>query len=194
LGCGPVLLFFLLVVLVAYTFRDSFLTAAGQFLVEDDRPQKADLAVVLGGDGFGTRIIKAAQLAESGYVPAVLVSGPPSLLGPESDETIEYARRQGYPVSLFHPLANGLSSTRSETEFIGNYLRAQHVRKILLVTSNYHTRRAARLMRKQNPGLQVIAVPAPDPYFTPSTWWKTRDGQKTFLFEWMKTVATSLGV
>jgi uncharacterized SAM-binding protein YcdF (DUF218 family) len=61
------------------------------------------------------------------------------------------------------------------------------------VTSNYHTRRAAKLLRQQNPGVWVVVVPAPDPAFTPGSWWKTRSGQKTFLMEWMKTVATALG-
>jgi len=169
------------------------MTAAGSFLVENDKPEKADAAVVLGGDQFGNRIIKAAQLATAAYAPYVLVSGPHSLLGHESDETIEYARRRGYPVSLFRPLPHEFDSTRSEAAFIDRYLRTQGAKKILLVTSNYHTARAARLLRKYSPGLQVIAVAAPDPAFTPDGWWKTREGQKTFLYEWLKTVATALG-
>ncbi len=170
------------------------LTEAGNILVEDDGPQKAEAAVVLGGDDSGMRIIKAAQLAQAGYVPYVLVSGPKSLLGHESDMTIEYAERRGYPASLFRPLPHNLNSTRSETAFIGKYLREHGIHKILLVTSNYHTHRAAYLMRKQNPGLQVVAVAAPDAFFTPGGWWQSRDGQKTFLLEWMKTVATRLGI
>lgn len=169
------------------------MTAAGRFLVENDKPEKADVAVVLGGDQFGNRIIKAAQLAKAGYAPYVLVSSPHSLLGHESDETIEYARRRGYPVSLFRPLPHELDSTRSEADFVDGYLRDQGAKKILLVTSNYHTARAARLLRKYSPTLQVIAVAAPDPAFTPDGWWKTREGQKTFLYEWLKTVATALG-
>lgn len=162
--------------------------------MEDDHPQKSDAILVLGGDDFGNRIIKAAQLQQAGYAPYVLVSGPPHLLGPESDETIEYARRQGYQTSIFRPLPSGADSTRSETSFLGQYLREHGIRKILLVTSNYHTRRAAKLMRKQNPDIWTVVVPAPDLFFTPGTWWRTRNGQKTFMYEWMKTVATALGV
>lgn len=172
------------------------LTWAGSLLVEDDGPQKAQAAVVLGGDDAGTRILKAAQLAQAGYVPYVLVDGPKTLVGHESDMTIEYAIQKGYPPSLFHalPLPGNLNSTRGETKFVGKYLKEHGIHKILLVTSNYHTHRAAYLMRKQNPGLQVVVVAAPDPSFSPSTWWKSRDGKKTFLFEWMKTIATYLGV
>jgi uncharacterized SAM-binding protein YcdF (DUF218 family) len=161
--------------------------------VEDDKPEKADLIVVFGGDEFGERITKAAELAQSGYAPYVLVSGPHSLLGHESDETIEYARRKGYPDSLFRPLPHELNSTRSEAQFIDNYLRTQQVKKVILVTSNYHTARAARLLRQYSPRLTVIAVAAPDPAFTPEGWWKTREGQKMFFYEFVKTINTAIG-
>jgi uncharacterized SAM-binding protein YcdF (DUF218 family) len=124
----------------------------------------------------------------------VLVSGPVSLLGHESDTTIEYARRAGFPSSLFEALPNGTDSTRSEAKFIGTYLRARGIHKILLVTSNFHTRRAARLMRHENHGLQVDVVPAPDPNFAPGGWWKSRNGEKVFLIEWLKTVASWVGM
>lgn len=173
-------------------FRVPLLTGAGNMLVEDDSPRKAQAIIVMGGDDFGERIIKAAQLAQAGYAPYVIVSGPKSLIGHECDMTIQYARSKGYPESLFRPLPHDLNSTRSETAFIGQYLRARGIRKILLVTSNYHTHRAAYDMRSQNPGLQVDVVAAPDASFSPGAWWASRDGQKTFVFEWMKTVATWL--
>jgi hypothetical protein len=49
------------------------------------------------------------------------------------------------------------------------------------------------LLRLQNPWLWVVVVPAPDRYFIPNAWWKTRGGQKTFALEAMKRVATRLG-
>ena len=174
--------------------RVPLLTFAGQMLVEDDGPQKADVILVLGGDEFGTRIMKAAQLQEAGYAPYVLVSGPKTLLGHESDESIEYARRQGYPVTIFKPLVNQSDSTRSESKAVNAYMREHRAKTVLLVTSNYHTRRAARLMRKAMSGIHVIVIPAPDPFFRPQSWWTSRSGQKTFLYEWLKTFAVDLGV
>jgi len=164
--------------------------------VEDDGPQKADCAVVLGGDGFGTRITKAAQLAQAGYVPYILVDGTPSLIGHESDMTITYAEQQGYPAYLFRPiwLPPGVNSTQAEAKYVGNLLKQSGVKKILLITSNYHTRRAAHDFREANPWLRVIAVAASDPDFSPNGWWKNRGGQKTFLLEWTKTVATWVGL
>ncbi len=118
------------------------------------------------------------------------------LVGHESDATIQYAEQNGYPDSLFRPLLlpTGVDSTRAESQYVGLYLQQEKIHKILLVTSNYHTRRAARLMRKANPWLRVIPVAALDQFFTPNSWWKSREGQKTFLLEWMKTVAAWLGL
>lgn len=186
-----------LVVLAAllWLFRIPLMTLAGSMLVQDDGPRKADAILSLAGDDFGARIVKAAQLARSGYARDVLVSGGPNLLGHYSDTTIEFAESKGYPASLFHAiwLPPEADSTRTEATFLGNYLRAHGIRNIVLVTSNYHTRRAAHLWRVQAPWIQVAVVPAPDPFFTPAGWWKTRAGQKTFLLEWMKTVSTWLG-
>ncbi len=193
IGCAPLLLGSILIAVILYLARVSILTAAGQYLVEGDPVQKSDAIVVLGGDEYGDRILKAAELRKAGYAPVVLVSGPLTLLGHESDNMIEYARRSGFPNALFTPLPHDKSSTRSETAYIGQVLKGRNVRQIILVTSLYHTRRAAGLMRSQNPSLHVIVVPAPDPFFSPGTWWHTRTGQKTFIYEWLKTIATAMG-
>lgn len=164
--------------------------------MEDDGPQRADAILVMGGDEAGFRIVKAAQLAQAGYAPFVLVDGPKSLIGHESDATVQYAEQNGYPDSLFRPLPlpTGVNSTRAESQYVGLYLKQEKIYKILLVTSNYHTHRAARLMRQANPWLHVVVVAAQDQFFAPNSWWKTRDGQKTFLLEWMKTVAAWVGI
>jgi uncharacterized SAM-binding protein YcdF (DUF218 family) len=180
-----------------WLFSTSFLTLAGGFLVRDDGPRKADAIVVLGGDEFGMRVLKGAELAQAGYAPCVLVSGPPSLLGNEADMSIEYAKRKGFPVALFRPVIlprEGADSTRTEARYLGNYLEKNGVHSILLVTSNFHTRRALSLWRKTNPWLNIAVVAAPDQYFTPETWWKSRAGKKTFLYEWLKTVNTWAGM
>lgn len=186
-----------LIGLAGWLFSASFLAGAGAFLVKDDGPRKADAIVVLGGDEYGERIIKGAELARAGYAPYVLVSSPPALLGNEADLTIEYAKRKGFPASLFRPVPlpqDAADSTRTEAIYLGNYLKKNGVHSILLVTSNFHTRRATSLWRKENPWLQIAVVAAPDRYFSPNTWWKTRGGKRTFLYEWLKTLNTWMGM
>lgn len=182
-----------LLLFLSWIFRAQLLTAAGSALVENDGPAKAQAAVVLGGDTAGTRILTAAGLVRKGYVPFVIVSGPGGFGGHESDLTVRYAETQGFPASFFHPYPNEFTSTGEEVKGIGAYLRANGISRILLVTSNFHTHRAGRTFREANPGISVRMIPAPDPFFTPSTWWKKREGRKTFLLEWTKTVAYWVG-
>lgn len=194
-GCSVLLLGAVLAVLVLLFLWKSIFFRLGNALVEDDGVRKAQAAVVLGGDSHGVRILKAAELAQAGYVPYVLVDGPQTLVGYESDMSILYAEKRGYSAALFRALQMPASihSTVSEAGFVGRYLKQNGIKKILLVTSNYHTHRAAYLFRKVDPWLQVIAVPAPDPDLEP-VWWTYRDGQRTFVLEWLKTLDAYIGL
>ena len=107
-GCLPLFLLFIILLGATWLFRGFLLTAAGKALIEDDGPRKAEAIVVFGGDDDGARILKAAELVQAGFAPYAIVSGPPSLLESESDRNIEYARREGYPVSLFRSVPNEL--------------------------------------------------------------------------------------
>lgn len=185
--------------LAAFLTRPLWLAALGRALVRDDGPAKADIAVVLGGDYYGRRIRKAAELARAGYVPAVLVSGPPGFYGVhECDLAIPFAVRQGYPAEWFIPLPHSALSTREEAGIILSELRRRSVRSFLLVTSASHSGRAARIYRAAaramggGPAMRVVAVP--DEFFRPDSWWHTREGQKTAFLEWCKTFATAVGM
>ena len=197
-GCLFAFLVLLVLSLGVYIFSGQLLAAAGNLLIENDGARKADAIVVLGGDEYGDRTLKGAELAKEGYAPFVIVSGPPRLIGYSSGEEIQFAEIHGYSASLFREvdLPAEAESTRTEEDFLGKYLAAHGIKSILLVTSNFHSRRAAKLWRHENPAIAVAVVPSVDPqrYFTPQTWWKTRPGQKIFLFEWLKTISVVLGV
>jgi uncharacterized SAM-binding protein YcdF (DUF218 family) len=57
-------------------------------------------------------------------------------------------------------------------------------RRILLVTSSYHTRRARYIFRKVLPSSVSLEVAgASDAGFESGTWWESRQGRKTFFLE-----------
>ena len=183
-----------LVVLVLITSR-LWLALLGGFLVKADGAVPADMVVVLAGDFSGNRIMTAGDLVRQKVAPLALVSGPGEIYGQhESDLAIPFATRHGFPESYFFALPNDTRSTVSEADVIIAELRRRNAHRIDIVTSNYHTRRAGSVYRSKAKDLDIHMVSAPDEYFEPDGWWKSRDGRKTFAIEWMKTVAAWLGI
>jgi uncharacterized SAM-binding protein YcdF (DUF218 family) len=177
--------------LLLFLTRSVWLTGLGSFLVNAQEPTQADIALVLAGDSRGNRILKAAELVRHGYVPHVLVSGPDGMYGShECELEIAFAVRAGYPESYFLHFENTARSTEEEAAQSAVELRRRGVRRLLLVTSDFHTRRAGKLFRAAMPDLEVVVVAAPDVNFSPGGWWTNREGRKTALYEWMKTVAS----
>jgi len=182
------------VVLLAATHA-VWLAALGRMLVRDEGPAHADMAVVLAGDFYGNRILRAAELVKQGYVPKALVSGPHMVYGLyECDLAIAFAVRHGYPEEWFMRAPNEALSTREEAAAILADLRHLGVHRFLLVTSDYHSARATRIFRAAGPDFEIRVVAAPDQYFSPGGWWHNREGQKLFFMEWSKTMANLAGM
>ena len=191
------ILLLLLVVIVAagLIFRHSILAALGSYLVKTDSPEKADVGLVLAGDGEGNRILEAAQMVRRGYVSQMLVSGPSGLYGyHECDLAIPFAVKAGYPESYFLHFENDARSTQDEARDAIARLRQMGVHKVLLVTSDYHTRRSGKIYRTAAPDLQFVVVAAPDRYFTAGGWWHNRQGEKIAFNEWVKTLTEPFGI
>ena len=182
-------------ILASLFFHAQIFSALGSYLVHQDQPKHADLALVLAGDATGNRIIRAAELVRQGYVPKVVVSGPSGQYGLyECDLAIPFAVRAGYPESYFIHFEHDAHSTQEEAANAVAELKRLGARHVLLVTSDYHTRRAGRILRAAAPDVEFTVVAAPDLYFSAGGWWHNREGRKTFLVEWEKTVANWFGV
>ena len=185
-------------VAVLFLARTWWLRGLGYALIHDDGPARADIAVVLAGDSYGHRIVRAGELVRAGYVPLALVSGPAGAYGlHECDYAIPFAVREGFPAEWFVGFPNQALSTREEAQAILPELRRRQVKSFLLVTNDYHTARARRtwlaVERAAGGGPPFRTVAGPDEFFRPDSWWHNRQAQKTVFFEWSKTVATVFG-
>ena len=184
-----------LVAVAVWISHPLWMTALASYLVRAEEPVRADIAVVLAGDGYGERVLKGAELVRQGFTAKVLVSGPEGIYGyNEAELAIPFAIRHGYPESWFAPLPHKAMSTREEAAAVAPELRRRGVRRCLLVTSNYHTRRAGGIFRSAAPDLEFRVIAAEDRLFRADRWWRSREGQKRFVMEWMKTIAGWFGV
>lgn len=187
-------LFAVLILLLLLT-HSVWLGWMGELLVHTETPSHADVVVVLAGDPSGHRILRAAELVKQGYASKVLVSGPGGGYDlHECDLAIPFVVRRGYPASWFIPAPHSAHSTEEEGQALLPVLQNLRAHTVLVVTSDYHTRRAWRTLRAQWPGIDVHMIAASDDFFSPYGWWHTREGRKTFLLEWTKTLAAAVGM
>jgi uncharacterized SAM-binding protein YcdF (DUF218 family) len=183
-------------VIVVTSTHAIWLRWIGGALVTAGPPVKADAALVLAGDPRGNRIKTAAELVRLGYVPKVLVSGPSEWYGlNEADLAIRFATAHEYPREWFEPLIIQALSTDDEARALVSAVEKRGIRKLLIVTSDFHTRRAGRVYRRTIPSsIEFRMVAAPDKYFVPDGWWRNREGRKTVFFEVSKTIADWVGL
>ena len=175
--------------------RTLLLGVMGAILVHADQPARADYAVVLAGDYGGNRILKGAELVRQGFVRKAVVDGPKGSYGlDECDLAVDFAVKKGYPADYFIKLPMRATSTKEESERVIAELRRLGAHSFLLVTSEYHTRRAGNIFRKVTGDLEMRVIAAPDEYFSPDSWWRNREGQKIVYMEWSKTVASWFGI
>ena len=187
---------FVLIAALLVLTHSIWLGFLGDALVDSASPVNADAVLVLAGDAHGNRIRTAAELVRAGYAPKVLVSGPVEWYGiNEADLAIRFAVANGYPREWFEPLKIHALSTDEEARAMVSELEKRGIRKLLIVTSNYHTARAGKIFRRTMPsGIELLTIAAPHKYFQPHAWWRTREGCKTWFYETCKTVAGWVGI
>ena len=178
-----------------YLYPRPLLYPLGLYLVKADEPAKSDCIFVLAGDAHGQRILRAAELYRAGMAPKVFVSGPEGNYGYTEDElAIPFAKKNGAADVPFTGWPNKGKSTLSEGREVLPRLEEAGCRSVLVVTSDFHTRRAGSILRRVWPNLTVRMASAPTVDYDVNSWWQDRTYQKTFFFEWTKTVADWIGL
>jgi len=163
-------------------------TQAARYLVVD-HPEKSDAIVVLAGE-TSRRPARALELLHQGM-------GARILLDVEAGERVfdqtltEIAQR--YISGL--PEANRISvcaiegrSTGAETADVGRCLQPLGAHRVLIVTSDYHSRRALAIFSQRLPQYQWSVAPAHNPAAFGDAWWKHREWAKTTFEEWTKLI------
>ena len=168
----------------------------GSYLVDVQRPTRADAALVLAGDFRCNRVVRAGELVREGFVPKALVSSPGTIYGvPEGELSVGCAVLRGQPRERFEIVHSRALSTVEEADQLAPVLAQRQVRSLLIVTSDSHTRRAGGIFRARlGPGVAVRVIGVADPFFSPDSWWKHHEGREIVVVEWIKTIATALGL
>jgi uncharacterized SAM-binding protein YcdF (DUF218 family) len=159
---------------------------AARFLVVDE-PEKSDAIVVLAGE-TKVRPARALELLRQGVAPRVFMDA-------ETRDLI-YDQRltdiaQKYVNSL--PEVSRIAvcpivgfSTYAEADDVSRCLQSMGAHRVLIVTSEFHTRRALMIFRHRLPQYQFSAAAARNPAQFGEAWWTNREWAKVTFDECSK--------
>ncbi len=158
---------------------------SGRFLVVN-QPRKSEVMVVLAGE-TNWRPARGLELLDQGYASRMILDVPADSKIYQWDQT-ELARKyvEGLPQAgsiTICPIYG--ASTRDEAQDVSRCLQGAGARRILLVTSDFHTRRALSIFNRVSPADYSVAA-AFDPREFGMQWWRRRAWAKTNLVEYTK--------
>jgi hypothetical protein len=161
---------------------------AGSFLIVD-APRSSDVILVLAGE-TDRRPQRALQLLAQGYGRRVVLDVPAKAKIYEFTQ-VDLARKYIEDLPQAAPLSicsiEGLS-TKEESKDAENCLRREGAKSVLIVTSDFHTRRALEIFRREIPGHEYsVAASRNDGEFG-GRWWTHRQWAKTFVDEWLRLI------
>jgi hypothetical protein len=175
----------LLILLVVFV---ALASQAARFLVVDD-PQKSDALVVLAGE-TNSRPARGLELLRQGMAPHMF-------LDVESADVIYDQRLSDLAQKYLDTLPDAARvsvcpitglSTNAETDNVRRCLERLGVHRVLIVTSEFHTRRALSTFRRRLPQYQFSAAAAHDPARFGTAWWTHREWAKVTFDEWVKLI------
>lgn len=166
----------------------SLASRAGSFLVLDE-PRTADLILVLAGE-TDRRPQRALELLAQGYGKRILLDVPNNARvfgSTEIDLAGKYVHDLPQAASISICPIDGLS-TKAESRDVERCLAHEPAQRILIVTSDFHTRRALAIFRHELPGHEYSVAATRDDAAFGDRWWIHRQWAKTFADEWMKII------
>lgn len=181
------------ILMVLIVTHPIYLRAIGNFVIINDKLEKADAILVLSGDNpNGDRLKNGIKMLKSKWANRLVVSGNDIAWRTNVADIMEkQALYLGAKKQNIIKVRHRSDSTSQESKKLLQVFKRSHIKKVILVTSNYHTRRAKRILNKAfNNEIELLAFPVHDTYYypDPDNWWKSRIQAKTLLLELTKTI------
>ena len=163
----------------------------GKFLVESDKLEKADAIAVFSGDS-GARTERAVELLKDGYADYLILSG-----GKVYDDVTMAELMKKHAIKLGVDESKILiddeaSTTNENAEFTADIIEENNFRSVIVVTSDYHTRRSKLAMKKalentliDGEKVEVTVTPSKEEKFT-TKWWTSGNSVLMVISEYLK--------
>jgi uncharacterized SAM-binding protein YcdF (DUF218 family) len=179
----------------------------GRFLQNEDPLQHADAIFVLAGTQM-ERPLEGVDLYKEGWAPLIVISPG----RPEPAERLVQSRGVRFPsysslvrdamVQLGVPAAaivanpGSMDNTASEANLLREMVIARQWRRVIVVTSKFHVRRAGFAFRRGLAGTGATPILRASRYdpADPARWWQKRADVRFAVSEWLKLVLYRFGL
>jgi uncharacterized SAM-binding protein YcdF (DUF218 family) len=148
-----------------------------QLLTIDSGDVQADAIVVLGGDPKD-RSERTAELFRTGKAPKIVVSGRG-----DCKDSKRLLEQKGVPATVI-TLESNSDSTLENAKFSIPLLRSLGARRVIIVTSWYHSRRALACFKHFAPDITFYSRPSYEGYLYRD--WKRKDISWYLKYEYLK--------
>jgi uncharacterized SAM-binding protein YcdF (DUF218 family) len=193
-----------LVVLAAGAFA---FTRLGTYLYAEDPLARADVIVILAGT-TAERPLEAADLYREGHAPLVMLTHglvEPAVrmlrergiaLPTEADMNRQVLERSGVPADAILLLPQLHDNTAQEGETLRQMAAERGWRRVIVVSSKYHLRRAGFALRRElgANGVEVVMRGSRYDPSNPDRWWESRHDWRWMLSELPKFAAYVVGL
>jgi uncharacterized SAM-binding protein YcdF (DUF218 family) len=176
---------------------------ANLLIASEPAPGHVDAAIILQGSIVSekARIAGAMNLVRRGVADRVLLSVPKESywgqsVPPVARAYLEHTYGKDLAARIdFCEISGEVDSTAQEARALRPCIQEHHWQSVVIVTSNYHTRRAGMLWKRTNrsdPKIHMWVEGVADPEFQ-QPWWRHRQSAKIWLMETSKLVWSVLG-
>ena len=168
----------------------------GASLLRVNQPKHSDVILVLGGGMDDSRYWRAVDLMNDGYAGKIVLDAEAAgekYGKSNADLALDFLQSVHAEHTTVCPVYQ--DSTYGETEDVARCLAPMKVTSVLIVTSDYHTRRAFATFKARLPQYQWSIADSFAPYedgapqrMPGDDWWKNRRWAKTVLEEWERLI------
>lgn len=176
-------------VLIIFTLLmlfSSFVLVESLQTTKSDVPIKSDVIVVLNGDSG--RIEQAVELYKQGLAPYMILSPADTT---NSDDIFQQAIRLGVPADRLLVDLQATSTYKNST-IVNGLMDRHHMRSGIVVTSDYHLKRAKEIFERYKGDRYFFYVGAPDA--NGRAWYERPDAFSLWQSELVKNIGYHLGL
>jgi uncharacterized SAM-binding protein YcdF (DUF218 family) len=185
----------------------AFFPFAGRYLDDEDSLEKADAIVVLAGANV-ERWLEGVDLYQEGWAPRIVLS--PGIIEeaqmqlrrmgikylPDAERARDAMIQMKVAPAAIDILPGSLDNTADEAAAVRDLAARNGWRRLIVVTSKYHTRRSHFAFARELKGTDVRILVRASRYdgAKPEQWWKNRGDFRYVTSELQKLLAYRLGL